>query len=164
MSQRIIGAHRLQKKKKGETVSERQHKTSYEENIFTYAQNPMIKVLGLHVTKVFTFKRRKLQATKKLSLRHLSIVLSSRRGRGNFLARSRRWHWIFRRWRWCGRYRRGCRRGNSCQQCRCQLLRLLEESLHLIMGVAMGGANPLPVEVRTVGKRKRNSTLGTTLN
>jgi hypothetical protein len=60
MSQRIIDAHRLQKKKKGETVSERQHKTSYEENIFTYVQNRMIKILRLHVTKVFTFKRRKL--------------------------------------------------------------------------------------------------------
>jgi hypothetical protein len=101
MSQRIIDAHRLQKKKKGETVSESQHKTSYEGNIFTYVQNPMTKVLGLHVTTVLTFKRRKLQATKKLSLRHLSIVLRSRRGRGNFLARSRRWHWMFRRWRWC---------------------------------------------------------------
>jgi hypothetical protein len=47
----------------------------------------MIKVPGLHVTKVFTFKRRKLQTTKKLSLCHLSILLRGRRGHDKFLAK-----------------------------------------------------------------------------
>jgi hypothetical protein len=65
MSQRIFDAHRLQKIKKGETVLEGQHKTSYEENIFTYVQNPMIKVLGLHVTKVLYIQKKKTTSYKE---------------------------------------------------------------------------------------------------
>jgi hypothetical protein len=49
------------KEKKRETISERQHKTPYEEDIFTKEYNTMAKVLGLHLIEVFTFKRRTLK-------------------------------------------------------------------------------------------------------
>jgi hypothetical protein len=56
-----MNTHRLQKKGKEKQISERQHKTSYEENIFTKEYNPMTKVLGLYLIGVFTFERKNLE-------------------------------------------------------------------------------------------------------
>jgi hypothetical protein len=43
----------------------------------------MTKVLGLHLTKVFTFRRRKLQATKKPSLRTSALSSVVEEGAAN---------------------------------------------------------------------------------
>jgi hypothetical protein len=61
MRRRVTVTHQLQKEIKEKQSSERQHKTSYEENIFTYEYNPMTKVLGLYLIGVFTFERKCLE-------------------------------------------------------------------------------------------------------
>jgi hypothetical protein len=51
-----------QKEKKGEIISERQHK----KGIYLHKKyNPMAKVLGLHLMEFFTFERRKLNTQRR---------------------------------------------------------------------------------------------------
>jgi hypothetical protein len=51
-----------QKEKRGETISERQHK---KRTYLHKKHNPMAKVLGLHLYEFFTFERRKLNIQRR---------------------------------------------------------------------------------------------------
>jgi hypothetical protein len=75
------------KEKKGETLQKLAQHIIEKKHIYINA-NPLTKVLGLHATKGFLHQKQKLKTTKKLSLRHLSILLRGRRRHGKFLANS----------------------------------------------------------------------------